>query len=106
MKHYTSAAGKGFDGWLNEHSDAFKAEVIAGAMKRHFVMEIRALMKAGGLGVNALQKRLGTGPSQVQRLLDPQDIGISLKSIAKLLAVLGTAGRIAVDAKPSKQKVA
>jgi hypothetical protein len=100
------AAGSAFDGWLNEQGDAFKAEVIAGAMKRQFVMKLRAMMKAQGIGVNALQKMLGTGPSQVQRLLDPQDIGISLKSIAKLLAVLGAAGQIAVEQKQSKKKVA
>ena len=63
-------------------------------------------MKAQGIGVNALQKMLGTGPSQVQRLLDPQDVGISLKSIAKLLAVLGAAGQITVEHKQSKRKVA
>ncbi len=75
-------------------------------MKRHFVMEIRALMKARGLGVNALQKRLGTGPSQVQRRLNRQDTGISLKSIVKVLAVLGPAGQIAVEVKQSKKEVA
>lgn len=95
-----------FVGRLNEHGAAFKAEVIAGAMKRHFVMEIRALMKARGLGVNALQKRLGTGPSQVQRRLNRQDTGISLKSIVKVLAVLGPAGQIAVEVKQSKKEVA
>jgi hypothetical protein len=42
----------------------------------------------------------------VQRLLDPEDIGISLKSIAKLLAVLGLAGHIAVEPKSSKKQVA
>jgi hypothetical protein len=49
---------------------------------------------------------LGTGPSQVQRLLDPEDAGISLKSIAKLLSVLGAAGQISVEKKAPKKKVA
>ena len=102
----SKAAGSSFDGWLNEQDDAFKAEVIAGAMKRQFVMKLRAMMKAQGIGVNTLQKMLGTGPSQVQRLLDPADIGISLRSIAKLLAVLGMAGQIAVEPKLSKKQVA
>jgi antitoxin HicB len=102
----SKAAGRSFDSWLNEQGDVFKAEVIAGAMKRQFVMKLRAMMKAQGIGVNALQKMLGTGPSQVQRLLDPEDVGISLKSIAKLLAVFGTVGRIAVELKPSKKQVA
>ena len=100
------AAGSSFDRWLGEQGEAFKAEVIAGAMKRQFVMKLRGMMKAQGIGVNALQKMLGTGPSQVQRLLDPQDVGISLKSIAKLLAVLGAAGQITVEHKQSKRKVA
>ena len=102
----SKAGGSSFDGWLNEQDEAFKAEVIAGAMKRQFVMKLRAMMKAQGIGVNALQKMLSTGPSQVQRLLDPEDIGISLKSIAKLLAVLGLAGQIVVEPKSSKKQVA
>lgn len=99
------AVGSSFDSWLAEQGDSFKADVIAGAMKRQFVMELRAMMKAHGLGVNGLQKLLRTGPSQVQRLLDPEDVGISLKSIAKLLAVFGAAGQIAVELRPPKKRV-
>jgi antitoxin HicB len=102
----SKAGGSSFDGWLHEQDEAFKAGVIAGAMKRQFVMTLRAMMKTQGIGVTALQKMLGTGPSQVQRLLDPEDIGISLKSIAKLLAVLGLAGHIVVEPKSSKTQVA
>lgn len=101
-----SSVGSSFDSWLAEQGEGFKAEVIAGAMKREFVMKLRAMMKDRGIGVNALQRMLGTGPSQVQRLLDPDDISISLKSIAKLLAVLGMTGQIALDPKPSKKQVA
>ncbi|OFZ20367.1 MAG: hypothetical protein A2Z20_12670 [Bdellovibrionales bacterium RBG_16_40_8] len=100
------ATGSSFDSWLNDQGEAFKAEIIAGAMKRQFVIKLRGMMKTQGVGINALQKMMGTGPSQMQRLLDPKDVGISLKSIAKLLAVLGAAGQIAVQAKPNKKKVA
>lgn len=101
----SKAVGRSFDSWVAEQGDGFKAEVIAGAMKREFVMKLRAMMKDRGLGVNQLQRMLGTGPSQVQRLLDPEDISISLKSIAKLLAVLGMAGQIALEPKRSKKQV-
>lgn len=63
----SKAAGSSFDSWLAEQGEAFKVEVIAGAMKREFVMKLRAMMKAQGIGVNTLQKILRTGPSQVQR---------------------------------------
>lgn len=102
----SKAVGSSFDSWLEEQGEGFKAEVIAGAMKREFVLKLRSMMKDQGIGVNALQRMLGTGPSQVQRLLDPEDISISLKSIAKLLAVLGMTGQIAVEPKRSKKKVA
>lgn len=105
-KKPSKAVGSSFDSWLAEQGEGFKSEVIAGAMKREFVMKLRAMMRDRGIGVNALQRMLGTGPSQVQRLLDPEDISISLKSIAKLLAVLGTAGQIAVETKRSKKQVA
>lgn len=106
MKTKKKAAGSSFDSWLNEQGEEFKAEVIAGAMKRQFVLKLRELMKKQGVGTNALQKLLGTGPSQVQRLLDPDDVGISLKSIAKLLAVLGVAGQISVQVRGSRKRVA
>ena len=62
-------------------------------------------MKEKGIGTNTLQRLLGTGPSQIQRLLDPEDVGISLKSIAKLLvAVLGASGQISVESKTSRKK--
>jgi len=105
-KKTSKSTGSSFDSWLDDQGEAFKAEVIAGAMKRQFVIKLRGMMKAQGIGINTLQKMLGTGPSQVQRLLDPEDVGISLKSIAKLLAVLGAGGQIAVQAKPTKKKVA
>lgn len=105
-KKPSKAVGSSFDSWVAEQGDGFKAEVIAGAMKREFVMKLRAMMKVRGIGVNVLQRMLGTGPSQVQRLLDPEDISISLKSIAKLLAVLGTTGQIALEPKRSKKQVA
>ena len=105
-KKTSRAAGTSFDNWLDKQGEIFKTEVIAGAMKRQFVMKLRVMMKAHGIGVNALQKILGTGPSQIQRLLDPEDIGISLKSIARLLAVFGAEGQIAVEEKQSKKRVA
>ena len=105
-KKISKATGSSFDSWLNDQGETFKAEVIAGAMKRQFVIKLREMMKAQHIGVNVLQKMLRTGPSQIQRLLDPEDVGISLKSIAKLLAALGAAGQIAVQAKPTKKKVA
>ena len=63
-------------------------------------------MKSRNVGVDALQRALGTGPSQIQRLLDPEDVGVSLKSIAKLLAVLGASGHISVESKASRKKAA
>lgn len=94
-KRKNNARGSSFDGWLDEQGEDFKAEVIAGAMKRQLVNQLRQAMKKKGMGVNALQRLLGTGPSQVQRILDPEDTGISLRSIAKALAMLGISGKLA-----------
>ena len=98
-----TAVGSSFNSWLGEQGENFQAAVIAGAMKRQLVIKLRQMMARQGIGVNALQKMLGTGPSQVQRMLDPEDVGISLKSIARLLAVLGAEGQIAVLMHPKKK---
>ena len=105
-KKTPKASGSTFDSWLSEQGEGFRAEVIAGAMKRQFVIALRDLMKTQGVGVNALQRMLGTGPSQIQRLLDPEDVGISLKSIAKLLAVLGAVGRLSIEPKKLPKRAA
>ncbi len=105
-KRRSKALGSSFDSWLNQQDEGLRADVIAGAMKQHFVLELRRLMKSQKIGINALQRMLGTGPSQIQRLLDPEDVGISLKSIAKLLAVLGASGHISVESKASRKKAA
>ena len=102
----SKALGSSFDSWLNEQGETFKADVLAGAMKRQLVLKLRKVMKERGIGVNALQRMLGTGPSQMQRLLDPDDAGISLKSIAKLLSVLGASGQIAVEIKGAQKRAA
>jgi hypothetical protein len=99
----SKAQGSSFNSWLDEQPEEFKAEVIAGAMKRQFVIKLREMMGAQGVGVSSLQKMLGTGPAQIQRLLDPEDVGISLKSIAKLLSALGAAGQITVEQKNKKR---
>lgn len=97
--------GKSLDNWLHEEGSEFRAEVLAGAMKRQLVLKLRELMSDSGIGVNLLQKKLKTGPSQVQRLLDPEDVGISLKSIAKLLSVLESVGEIVVQSPKRKKKL-
>ena len=56
-KKHSKLVGSSFDSWLDEQGEAFKADVIAGAMKRQFVLKLRELMDAQGLGVNALQKK-------------------------------------------------
>lgn len=106
QKSNSKHQGSSFDSWLSDQGEEFKADVIAAAMKRQFVIKLKEMMKSHGVGVNALQRRLGTGPSQVQRLLDPEDVGISLKSIAKLLAVFGASAKITIKKRPLKKKAA
>lgn len=79
---------------------------IASLIKHRIVLKVLAGMEIRGIGGNALQKMLDTGPSQVQRLSDHEGIAISLKSIAKLRTILDMAGRIMVEPKPSKKQVA
>lgn len=75
-------------------------------MKRQFVIKLREIMKAQSVGVNFFQKMLKTGSSQVQHLLDSEDVGISLKSIAKILCTLGAVEQISMEKKSSKKRVA
>ncbi len=79
--------GSSLDSFLEE--EGLLADAIAGAAKRNLVDQLEAVRQKRGLTKSALATKAGISRMQLDRVLDPDNLGASLKIIAKVAAALG-----------------
>jgi hypothetical protein len=79
--------GPTLDSFLEEMGEL--EEINARAAKRALAIDIERAMKRLGLTPTTHAKRMGTSRNQIYRILDGQDVGITLKVLYRLSAVLG-----------------
>jgi hypothetical protein len=79
--------GSTFDSFLEE--EGFREEVEAVAVKRVISWQLAEAMRAKGKTKQALAKELNTSRSQLDRLLDPQNVSVSLDTITRAAKALG-----------------
>ena len=82
-KHY----GSTLDSLLEELGEL--EEVSAMAAKKVLAINVERRMNELGLTTKELAKRMGTSRSQVHRILNEDDTGVTLKMLARLAKVLG-----------------
>jgi antitoxin HicB len=80
-------SGSSFTDFLEEEGIREEAEAIA--LKRVIVWQLQQAMKEQGKTKLALAKEIKTSRSQLDRLLDPENVSISLVTIARAADVLG-----------------
>jgi antitoxin HicB len=87
--------------------DEYLPEVEAIAAKRVLVLQLSDAMRAQKKSKRAMAQELGTSRSQLARLLDPENITVSLETITRATSVLGKRLLIVVADPPAhlKQKV-
>jgi antitoxin HicB len=85
-------SGSSFDSLLEE--DGILDEVDAVAIKRVIAWQLAKSMKARNVSKKAMAARLGTSRSQLDRLLDPENSAIYLRTIAKAARAIGKRLRI------------
>lgn len=85
--------GSSFDDFLKE--DGIYEEVTATAIKRVLARQIQHEMEVNALTKTAMAKRMNTSRSQLNRLLDPENTGVSLATIQHAAVVIGK--RIRLD---------
>ena len=85
-------SGSNFDDFLAE--EGILEEVSAKAHKRLLVLQIADIMKETNLTKTALAKKMQTSRSQLDRLLDPDNVSISLESLERLARVVDKQLRI------------
>ena len=84
--------GSSFDDFLEE--EGILAEVSALALKRVLAWQIAQAMEIQGFNKASMADAMNTSRSALDRLLDPENIAVTLKTIDRAATVLGKRLRI------------
>ncbi len=87
-----SHIGSSLDDFLEE--DGILAEVNALALKRVLAWQIARTMEEQGFSKAAMADAMNTSRSALDRLLDPENIAVTLKTMDRAATVLGKQLRI------------
>jgi predicted XRE-type DNA-binding protein len=79
--------GSGFDDFLDE--EGLLAETQAEASKRVIAWQIQEYLKESGTTKTSFAKLLGTSRSQLDRLLDPENTSLNLKTLSNAAEAMG-----------------
>ncbi len=79
--------GSSFESFLEE--EGLLKEVEAIALKRVFAWQLKTAMKARNISKKKLAEELETSRTQVERLLDPANVAVSLGNLTKAAAAVG-----------------
>jgi len=80
-------SGSTFDSFLEE--EGIREEVEAVAIKRVLAWQLSQAMQEQQKTKQAMAKQLHTSRSQLDRLLDPQNVSVSLDTITRAARALG-----------------
>lgn len=84
--------GSSFDDFLEE--EGILAEVSAIALKRVLAWQIAQAMEIQGFSKASMADAMNTSRSALDRLLDPENIAVTLKTMDRAAAVLGKQLRV------------
>lgn len=79
--------GSDFDDFLAEQG--LREEVSAAALKRVITWQIQEAMKAQHISILTLAKRMHTSRTLVTRVLDAEDAGMTIATLANAAGALG-----------------
>jgi hypothetical protein len=100
----TNHSGSTFDSFLE--AEGIREEVEAVAIKRVLAWQLEQAMQEQQKTKRAMAKQLHTSRSQLDRLLDPGNVSVTLDTITRAASVLGKRIIIRVeDAKAERAKL-
>jgi antitoxin HicB len=79
--------GSSFDDFLKE--EGLNEECTASALKRVLAWQIEQEMNSKHISKSAMANRMNTSRSQLDRLLDPENTGVSLETLYRAATALG-----------------
>jgi hypothetical protein len=88
--------GSHFEDFLREEGRLEQA--TAAAVKRVLAWELEAAMKKANVSRAELARRMRTSRAIVRRLLDPNDLSVTLATLSKAAAALGRSLRVKLAA--------
>lgn len=86
-KRPNTRIGSDFDEFLEEEGILSEVEIVAA--KRVIAYQLAELMKAQHISKTAMAVKMSTSRAVLNRLLDPENTGVTLKTLGKAAAVLG-----------------
>ena len=97
-------SGSSFDDFLAEEGILESADTVA--HKRVLAWQIRQAMKQRRVGKAELARRMGTSRAALDRLLDPDNPGVTLATLGRAAAALGKELRLELTERRSARKSA
>ncbi|HYC05745.1 MAG TPA: helix-turn-helix transcriptional regulator [Azospirillaceae bacterium] len=77
--------------------EGIRDEVYDEAVKRVIAWQFEQAMQADGVAKAALAKAMGTSRTQVDRILDPENVAVSLETLDRAARALGKRLRITLE---------
>jgi antitoxin HicB len=96
----TEHSGSSFDSFLEE--EGIREEVEAVAIKRVLAWQLEQAMKEQQKTKQTMAKQLHTSRSQLDRLLDPQNVSVTIATITRAARALGK--RVVIRVTDAKTK--
>ena len=96
----TEHSGSSFDSFLEE--EGIREEVEAVAIKRVLAWQLEEAMKEQQKTKQTMAKQLHTSRSQLDRLLDPQNVSVTIATITRAARALGK--RVVIRVTDAKTK--
>jgi antitoxin HicB len=84
--------GSTFENWLDEHG--FREEATTAAIKAVIVHELVDAMRERGLSKTAMAARMQASRAQLDRLLDPENGGVTLETLQRAARIVGRELRV------------
>ena len=84
--------GSHVDDWLKEEGNF--EEVTAKAIKEVIAWQLAEVMKAQAITKTEMARRMNTSRFQLNRVLDPENVGVSLDTLSRAAAAVGRKVRL------------
>ncbi len=92
MSDSNPSVGGSLEDFLEELGE--RDEVYGGAIKRVLAWEIEEARKTQSVSKSEMALRMGTSRTQVERVLDPQNVAVSLDTLERAARSLGKKLRV------------
>ena len=87
MTKKNSHIGSTFESWLDEQG--IRQEVTGAAIKAVISFQLTEAMKQRGITKSAMAEQMHTSRAQLDRLLDPDNSGVTLETLQRAAKIVG-----------------